>query len=87
MAKSGYKEVLKRLPVIIVSLTLGSGLIVFGLYWIYYLYTTDAIDSLSTWLPTLAIVFGALLVYLPFEGITDRHRNQETTLPLPPPPS
>jgi hypothetical protein len=67
-------------------MVIGLGLIVFGIYWFYYLYSTDEISSATTFIPILIIGIGAVLVYLPFEGIFDRRRGKEATPPPPPPP-
>jgi len=85
LTKFGHKETLKRIPGIVASMAIGLGLIVFGIYWLYYLYSTESISSGSTLIPILIIGIGAVLVYLPFEGIVDRRRGKKAT-PLPPPP-
>lgn len=86
MTKFGHKETLKRIPGIVASMAIGVGLIVFGIYWLYYLYSTESISSGSTLIPILIIGIGAVLVYLPFEGIVDRRRGKRATPPPPPPP-
>ena len=87
MAKSNFRDVLKRVPVIVASFVIGLGLIVLELYWFYDLFRTDNLSYGNTSLPTIIVILGAAIIYLPFEGFINRHRGKKTNPPPPPPPS
>jgi uncharacterized membrane protein YcjF (UPF0283 family) len=86
LAKSSFRDVLKRIPVIVASFVIGLGLIVLGLYWVYDLFRTDNLSYGYTSLPTIIVILGAVVIYLPFEGFINRRRGKKTNPPTPPPP-
>ncbi len=86
MTKSSFRDILKRVPVMVASFVIGSGLIFLGLYWFYDLFRTDKLSYGNESLPTILVILGAIIIYLPFEGFISRRRGKKTNPPPPPPP-